>query len=167
MSTVRIWSFRMIISLLVLFLLFNLYFPMARRMTGKPFPSLGGVRQALVLTGSMAPTVMAGDLILFREQILYQTGDIVTYLDGARLVTHRIVTVQPDHMITQGDANNVADNPISHSQILGKMIFRLPRIGALAWFLKTPAGMASVLVLMLIFSQWNRVTSFLFQKRAD
>lgn len=150
MPRIRQWFYRLVLVLLVLFLLFTLYFPVVGRLIGTPYPSLFGFRQALVLTGSMEPTVRIGDLILIRHQAEYEMRDIVTYQDGSRLVTHRIVDRMPGRLVTQGDANNTPDTPVSEEQVLGKMILKLPQLGTIAWFLKTPIGIATILLLGLL-----------------
>lgn len=155
----RIWISRGVLLWLVVLLLFSLYFPVASRLSGEQFPSLFGLRQALVLTGSMEPAIHIGDLILIRSQTDYFPGDVVTFLDDRRLVTHRIIQIQSGHLITQGDANNAPDRPVQVDQIMGKVVLRLPQIGTLAWFFKTPAGIVLVLLFVLIFSCWDYFAS--------
>lgn len=142
--------------ILILVLLFNLYFPIAARLTGHPYPALFGLRQAVVLSGSMEPAVGIGDLIVIHSQNAYREGDVVTYLDGQRLVTHRIVEIKPNSLLTQGDANNTPDSPVDPEQVLGKMVLLLPNVGELARFLRTPPGIALILAVGLFISQFNR-----------
>ena len=149
MHAIRHWLSRILISFLLLILLINLYFPITTRLTGKPHPALGGFRHAIILTGSMEPAIQAGDLVLFKSKTTYIAGEVILYEDGRHLVTHRITKIFSDHAITQGDANNTPDAPIPLDRVLGSMIFRLPKLGRIAWFFKSPAGLA-VLGLLLI-----------------
>ena len=69
-------------------------------------------------------------LIRQREDILhivktddYKKGDIVLFIsDQERYVLHRILKIKKDKIITAGDYNYFKDQPITYSQILGKLI---------------------------------------------
>ena len=84
----------------------------------------------MVLTGSMEPNISAGSLIIIHEKDDYELGDIVAYIDETgRSVTHRIVVIADDTIVTRGDANNVADTPFDKSQIIGCVQFVIPGVG--------------------------------------
>lgn len=82
--------------------------------------------------GSMAPTIVPGDLIvLARPPATVEPGMILTLeVDGA-VVTHRVVRVLPDgRFITKGDANSVTDDFSRNDvRIVGQYVFRLPYVG--------------------------------------
>ena len=69
-------------------------------------------------------------LIRQREDILhivkadnYQKGDIVLFIsDKEKYVLHRILKIKKDKIITAGDYNYFKDQPITYTQILGKLI---------------------------------------------
>jgi signal peptidase len=151
------WIAKILVVFLVLILLFNLYFPISARLSGIKYPALFGIRQAVVMSGSMEPAVEIGDLIVIRLQNKYREGDIITYFDKQRLVTHRVMSVQSDQLLTQGDANNTPDSPIDTKQVLGRMIIRLPHVASFFWFLRTPLGCALSFIFGLIIIQWNRL----------
>jgi signal peptidase I len=76
----------------------------------------------LITSDSMAPKVRSGDFVLMSgtRQHLAE-GTVVTFRMDDRLVTHRIVAVNPDgSYLTQGDANQVPDStPLDHGNIEG------------------------------------------------
>ena len=72
---------------------------------------LFGYGNAIIVSGSMEPAISVDDMIVFRKQREYSVGDIVLYNDGFVNVTHRIVEINGDQVITKGDANNAADKP--------------------------------------------------------
>lgn len=78
-----------------------------------------------VITGSMEPEIKAGENIIIKKCKEYKIGDIITYVTNElEIVTHRIVSKEEELYYTKGDANNSQDyNPISISQIYGKVIF--------------------------------------------
>ena len=56
-------------------------------------------------------------------------GDIVTYNEDDFFVTHRIIEIDGDSLITQGDSNNEIDGKIEKNKIIGKVIFSSIIIG--------------------------------------
>ena len=124
----------------------NIYLWNARSLMGNALPMPFGYGAAVVLTGSMEPRIMADDLILVRQQDSYELNDIVVYQSGHMLVVHRIVDIDGDSITTKGDANNAPDAPVTSAQIKGRVMYVLPRIGALVKLLKTPAASVSLIV---------------------
>ena len=130
----------------------NLYSWNAQSLMGNALPMPMGYGAAVVLTGSMEPTIAADDLILVKEAEDFQVGDIVVYQSGSILVVHRIIAIDGDTITTQGDANQAADEAIAASVIKGKVIAVIPMLGNLARILKTPTAtivlLAGAVVLM-------------------
>jgi len=120
----------------------NLYLWNARTLMGNALPMPFGYGAAIVLTGSMEPTIAMDDLILVAQGEEYTENDIVVYQSGSMLVVHRILEVQPDTVITQGDANNAPDAPVRKEMIKGKVVGILPGAGGIARLLKSPLATA-------------------------
>jgi signal peptidase I len=76
-----------------------------------------------VKTGSMEDGIHAGDYILIIKKNNYKVGDVVTYKKDGYHVTHRIIKKYSNKVITKGDANNIADEEIKASKIIGKVIY--------------------------------------------
>ena len=113
-------------------------------------PSAFGVTSMIVLSGSMsgdAPDhIEVGDLIITKsvDPETLKVGDVITYMEqGTTAVTHRIIGVNDDGSFkTKGDANNAEDRePVLPERIVGKYIFRIPKLGDIAMFAQTPFGM--------------------------
>ena len=84
----------------------------------------------IVITGSMEPTINIKELIIIKEQKYYCIGDIITYRDyNNNLVTHRIVKISENEIITRGDNNTVSDRPINIKRIEGKVVYHSIVIG--------------------------------------
>jgi len=106
-------------------------------------------RIMVVLSGSMSPTLLAGDALLIRSGATsIQEGDVVTFQREGQLVTHRVVEVESGQLVTQGDANNAADPwPVPISAVEGIYVLRLPFLGYLVWFARQPIGWLALVVL--------------------
>jgi len=100
--------------------------------------SIFGFRMYKVMTGSMEPNIHTSDTILIKKSGNYKKGDIVTYKDNNDYVTHRIVSVNEDNIITKGDANNTEDSPIKEKDIIGKVIFKMTMLSFLVYLLNKP-----------------------------
>lgn len=112
-------------------------------------PGVMGYRPVIVLSGSMEPTFDTGDMILLepiKDIESLQKDDVVAYLIGGKVTTHRIVQVtelEGKRMyITKGDYNNIEDRiAVSPEQIQG--IYegkRIPQLGNILMFLQSNMG---------------------------
>ena len=138
---------RLLLVVLGLALGVNAYLSNARAVVGNQLPMPFGVGAAVVMSGSMEPTLSTGDLILVRRADEAKVGDIVVYEAENHLIVHRIIEMSDDSITTQGDANNVPDEPIGADRIKGIVVFHVPYVGRLLNALKTPVGVVILLAL--------------------
>lgn len=135
----------------------------AKTLTGNQMPMPFGYGLSVVLSGSMEPALSVDDLVIVRESASYAPGEIVVYQSGDILVIHRIVDIDGDTLITRGDANSIADDPVSISAVKGKLVGVIPRVGTAVRFLKSPVGIVLLLGAagVLLELSWRR------EKRQD
>lgn len=128
-------------------LLIALYPFAAKHLLGVKHPTVFGYSTAVVVSGSMSGSIEVNDVVVIHKQDMYKPDDIISYLQGDILITHRIAAQQQDAFITKGDANDTADSdPVFPEQIVGKVVMIIPKVGALIAFLHTPAGLAVLFV---------------------
>ncbi len=125
-------------------------------------PSVFGVTPMAVLSGSMSGSreghIEPGDLIFIHKAVPeeLEEGDVIAYMEGTMVVTHRIVAVQTAddgalQWVTQGDANESPDaKPVTPAQLVGIFSGRIPRLGDFALFLQTTWGMLLFIGLPLL-----------------
>ena len=118
----------------------NVYNWNAKSLTGNVLPMPFGYGAAVVLTGSMEPTIMTDEMIIVKAQENYEVGDVVVYQSGYSLVVHRIVAMDDQTVMTRGDANNVDDEPMELSRIKGEVIAHIPHVGTVIQVLKSPVA---------------------------
>lgn len=133
----------------------NAYLWNAQSLVGNTMPMPFGHGCAVILSGSMEPTLRVNDLVVIRQEDTYEAGDIVVFQSGTDRIIHRILSIEGETVLTRGDANPVADSPIHISQVKGKLVLRLPGVGAAARVLKTPGGIIAVLALAVILLEWS------------
>jgi len=119
----------------------------------------------VVASGSMAPNINQGDLILVQSRTSYNLGEVVSYYppsSSTTLVTHRITEVnQKQNQVVfglKGDSNASRDAlEIPQSQILGKVVVRIPKVGFASLWLQTPAGVVTLVVIPLTIFIYEEV----------
>ena len=111
-------------------------------------PQVGGATTYVTTVGSsMEPVLHDGDLVMVRSAESYGVGDIVAYRSRAlgEVVLHRIIAVDGDRFVTQGDANSWMDAERPDAdQLLGAMAWRLPGAGDRIAWMRTPSGIAVI-----------------------
>lgn len=105
-----------------------------------------------VVSGSMTNAIKVDDVIIIKLTDDYKVGDIVTYKVNDDFITHRIIKMDKDFVITKGDANNTSDNPIDKSVIIGKVVKIIPQLGVWTKVLMTPKVLVSILITLILFS---------------
>ena len=115
----------------------------------------------VVLSGSMLPTIKIKDVVVTKKipEERLAVGDIITFISpDSRFcgisITHRIIDKIYDEKQgiytyrTQGDNNNVADSvPVANSNILGKVILKIPKLGYIQDILSSKAGLIIVVLI--------------------
>ncbi len=149
---VRVIRF-VLITVLVLLLAFNLFLLASKAITGE-MPSVFGYSSAVVISGSMSPTIEVDDMVIIHREDVYSRGDIITYKDGKSLVTHRIHEIMEDGYITKGDANNTTDGTVSPDSVVGRVVLVIPKVGKLIFFLRTPLGMCGIVLIGVLLIEF-------------
>lgn len=95
------------------------------------FVLVPGLASYVVVSPSMEPAIGAGSVVYLVGADEYDVGDVVTYDDGRRLVTHRIVDRTEAGYVTRGDANDGDDETVPSDSIVGRVVFSVPLYGYL------------------------------------
>ena len=115
----------------------------------------------VVLTGSMLPEIQIQDVVITKRVDVedLKEGDIITFVSSdtrfeGTVITHRIVNVYHDASTgeysfqTRGDNNNVPDSAlVQPSNIYGKVILKIPKLGYLQMFLASQGGWIIVILI--------------------
>jgi len=123
------------------------------------FPLTGNFKFFVVQSGSMAPAVRTGSVVMVKPSAEYQAGDIITFGQNSRTkppTTHRIVSISNNNgalaYTTKGDANNAADlRTIQPGEIIGRVLFSLPLAGYAVVAARQPYGFFLIIVVPALF----------------
>ena len=116
-------------------------------------PSVFGYSFYYVLTESMEPEINSGDMILgkYTEPENLRVGDIVTYVGDTgtfkdKIITHQIIEIDGDIVVTKGVANEDPDPAIYSSQILSKFVATIPVAGDIFSVINSKLGFIFLIV---------------------
>ena len=115
----------MMIFVIIILLLYSI---IQRKITSEKYTNLFGYTLLEVVTGSMSGTIEIGDGVIVKLTSDIKEEDIIVYKKEESLITHRLIKMEEDRLITKGDANNVQDEPITKDVVIGKVIFVIPNI---------------------------------------
>lgn len=141
----------------------SIYSINALRLNGNALPMPLGFGLTVVLSGSMEPELSVDDLLIVVPSESYEVGDVVVYQTKRTAVVHRIISIEGDEVITRGDANPSADDPISIKSIKGVVVCAIPFVGYLVNLIKTPIGTLILLGLAILLLE----ASFKKDKKQD
>jgi signal peptidase len=125
-----------------------------------------------VQSGSMVPTFHKGDLVetIPVPEFGLRPGDIITFVspkDAKVTLTHRIVqtpsVTNGYKFVTKGDANMGADSPIDPTLVVGRVEHHIPKLGYLADFVRTPAGLLIIIyvpALLIVGEEIRRLSKY-------
>jgi signal peptidase len=126
-------------------------------------PAAAGMRGDVVMSGSMAPAVRAGDVLLTRHRPAadIRDGELALVENPARpgtTLVHRVIGRTPQGaLLTKGDANATADtSPVPASMVIGVPRLRVPYIAlpAVWWAMRDVTALtlaaAALAVLTLV-----------------
>lgn len=123
-------------------------------------PLAFGARPYTVMSGSMEPAIRTGDVVVVESvrPTEVSVGEVVTFADpsGAdRLITHRLrarrIGSGKALFVTKGDANNSDERwRVPADGRIGRVVYRLPKLGYVAFAASTPFGRLLVVVSVIL-----------------
>lgn len=135
--------------------------------------SATGWKILAVPTASMHPAIPQNSLVLTHKvaSSSLKVGDVITYvnpLDGRQTISHRIIKKyviagKVPAFVTEGDANKVADVPITEGSVVGKVVWHVPHIGSWLLWAKKPIALLPLIylpALLLMAEEVKRLSDY-------
>lgn len=120
--------------------------------------SICGKTPYTVTSGSMLPTYKVGSIVFVYkvDENNISVGDVITFKYAKNMiVTHRVVEVDKDGVITKGDANNTTEGVIPFKDIIGKTSdFCVPYVGYIYDFIQNYKLFIIGFLLILFLVDW-------------
>lgn len=127
-----------LIFFVMIIMMFGIYYIVQIKVQKKEYANMFGYTFFEVATGSMSPTIEIGDIVIVKFTKDVNESDIIVYKDGKDFITHRLIKIKNNELITKGDANNSEDKSITMEQVLGEVIFTIPKVGIWRKIILTP-----------------------------
>lgn len=130
----------------------------------KDYVNVFGYTYFVVATGSMSGTIEVDDIIFVKVTKEVRTNDVITFKNkDGDIITHRLITKSGDSYVTKGDVNNVADEPITKNQIIGKVTF----VVSPSFILKSIAIFLIVFILLALVNFDNIIKKYIIRDTSE
>lgn len=122
------------------------------------YPEYFGYTYFEIVSGSMEDAIQIKDYVIVKiDKNDLEKDDIISFKYEGVIVTHRIIDINNDEILTKGDNNNIEDHPITYEDVIGKVVYIDKKIGRLLDKVSNPKIfliiLSSVLVLEIIFGK--------------
>ena len=97
----------------------------------------------------MEPKLKYNDFILVKEKSSFKENDIITFKVDDKTITHRVVEINEDNIITKGDAIEFNNDPITKDMVVGKMVYKFIVLTFINYFLFKPIFWVVFLILAI------------------
>lgn len=142
-----------LLIIVIIAIFFALYGFIQLKVLNKTYINYFGYTFFEVVSGSMSPTINTHDLIIVKLDNEVKEDDIVTFYKDKSFITHRITEyIDDENILTKGDANNTTDKSITKDEILGKVVYIIPKFGIIRVMLSDIKVIASVSMTIILFS---------------
>ena len=148
-----------LIMVVVVITIIGLYYMAQVKILNKDYANIFGYTFFEVATGSMANTINIGDIVVVKVNEVFKENDIIVYKEENSFITHRVIKIDGQDLITRGDANNSEDKPIKSDQILGKVIYIIPKIGIWRKVLASPEILGMIIIFIILLGIVLMLTS--------
>lgn len=148
-----------LITVVVVITIIGLYYMAQVKILNKDYANIFGYTFFEVATGSMANTINIGDIVVVKVNEAFKENDIIVYKEENSFITHRVIKIDGQNLITRGDANNSEDKPIKSDQILGKVIYVIPKIGIWRKVLASPEILGMIIIFIILLGVVLMLTS--------
>lgn len=109
-------------SILIILVTLCVYTFVVTDVLKKDYVNIFGYTYFVVSTGSMSGTIEVNDIIFVKITDDVEKNDVVSYVNkNGDIITHRLIQKVGDKLITQGDVNNVADDPFDKEDLIGEV----------------------------------------------
>lgn len=149
-----------LIIIVTLLIIIGIYYLVQIKILNNSYANIFGFTFFEVATGSMADTIQIGDAVIIKITNDVKENDIIVYKEENNFITHRLIEKDEDgKLVTKGDANNSEDKPIESSQVLGKVIYIIPKLGTLRKAILSPQVLILITTLIILLGVALKITT--------
>lgn len=105
-----------------------------------------------IQTGSMESVISKDDYVFVKITKDVKENDIISFFAENDIVTHRVVYIDSESVVTKGDANNAKDKSIGKNNVIGKVVYIGHKYGKYVKFIKEPAVFITFFITIILFN---------------
>lgn len=148
--------FNVILNLLIIVVIFCLgiaaYTFIQVKVLNKDYANYFGYTYFHTISGSMEDSINVDDYVIVKITKNVGLGDIISFKADKMIVTHRIIEIDDEKIVTKGDANNSVDNPIDKNQVIGKVVYIGRNYGKVLKIISEPIVFISFFATIVLFN---------------
>lgn len=149
-----------LLVIVTLLIIVGAYYLIQINVLNNDYANIFGYTFFEVATGSMADTIQIGDAVVVELTKDVKENDIIVYKEDDDFITHRLIEINENgDFVTKGDANNTEDKPISESQVLGKVIYIIPKLGIWRRAILSPQVLILITTLVILLGVALKITT--------
>ena len=149
-----------LLVIVTLLIIVGAYYLIQIKVLNNDYANIFGYTFFEVATGSMADTIEVGDAVVVELTKDVKENDIIVYKEDDDFITHRLIEINENgDFVTKGDANNTEDKPISESQVLGKVIYIIPKLGIWRRAILSPQVLILITTLIILLGVALKITT--------
>ena len=154
-----------LLIIVILLIIIGIYYLVQIKILKNSYANIFGFTFFEVATGSMADTIQIGDAVVVEITKDVKENDIIVYEEENNFITHRLIKNDENgKLVTKGDANNSEDKPIKSSQVLGKVIYIIPKLGTLRKAILSPQVLILITTLIILLGVALKITTNMEEK---
>ena len=149
--------------IVIIVILYDMFLIIGTTINPDVTPDVFGIKTFSIISGSMEPTININDIVIVKKTNPndIKVNDIITFKVENEIITHRVIDIEiidnKTVYTTKGDKNNVTDiEKITDTQIEGKCIAKVSKIGKILTLLKNKIFFSVTITILIICFLWQR-----------
>lgn len=138
--------FNVITIFIFIFLVMAIYGFIQVNIQKKEYVDIFGYTFFEIETGSMENTLNIGDAVIVKLTKNISENDIIVYKSDNNYITHRVIKIEDEKIITKGDNNTSNDEPITRKQVCGKVCKILPNLNSIKRTFSSPIVLIAIFI---------------------
>lgn len=148
--------FSIILNIMIIIVLFCLgivtYNFVQVKVLDRDFANYFGYTFFQTISGSMEPSINIDDFVFVKVTKNVELDDVISFKNEDMVITHRIIEINGEEIVTKGDANNTSDKPINKECIIGKVVYVGKNYGKFIKVITAPIVFIPFLISILLFN---------------
>lgn len=141
-----------LISFMIICLIIAMYSFINLKILNNKYTNFFGYTYFEILSGSMEKEISVGDYVFVKITKDVKENDIISFTFEDDVITHRVISIDGEKIITKGDNNNVSDDAITKNEIIGKVLFIGDSYGKYVDVFTEPIVFISFFVTIILFN---------------